>query len=310
MRPHVTRSSLRPSAVLLGVACAAGFAGSSAYGGVLAYALTEGDGLVSFDVDNPARLVESVQTLSIPHTIGIDFRPSTQRPVIAAIGGLNDRQLTFYEANNVAGFGYFNVLERDVRPDPTDTTNPYDPSTGVRGTRFGVDFDDVRDRIIVVSNNRNVYTVSFEPGTFGQVTTGPDLFYAPGDRSANQTPNIVHIADGGPVLYGIDSALDTLVSLDILTGEVRTIGDLGSDLTALGGFDILASASGYEAFLEGQPSALGQSYLYRVNLTTGAATGALQIDGGELYDGLTVPEPATGLLAALGGLFAVARRRR
>jgi hypothetical protein len=93
-------------------------------------------------------------------------------------------------------------------------------------------------------------------------------------------------------LYGIDANTDQLVrigSVDVAdggasqsAGVVTTIGPLGVDTSGLAGFDIAANDNA--AYVVLTPEASIVSSLYRVNLTTGAATlaGAIPTGGGAL----------------------------
>ena len=149
-----------------------------------------------------------------------------------------------------------------------------------------------------------------------------NLAYAAGDPNQGKNPSVValgylNVASGGaPTLYGIDTGLDTLVTINpTSTGTLHTVGALGVDATGLTGMDI--SDNGI-AFANIELPSSSVSNLYALNLATGAAT--LQgriIDGVEVRDIATevgvsfvLPEPGSIALVACMGLFAGARRRR
>jgi hypothetical protein len=146
-----------------------------------------------------------------------------------------------------------------------------------------------------------------------------DLFYGPADPNFGVDPNVVssaytnNVADALTTqLYGIDSGLNILVTQANNAGTLGTVGPLGVDIIATGGFDISGTTGiAYAAF---QPTNAAQSSLYTINLATGAATNLGVIDGGLVVHALTVapaiPEPATLALASMAlAAIPLVRRR-
>lgn len=186
------------------------------------------------------------------------------------------------------------------------------------GFSFGFEYNPIASssaRFDILSDlNQNLGAVST-----GNSINRPNLAYAIGDINAASDPNIVGIAytnnvvgATSAILYGIDSGLDILVTIDALTGELDTVGPLGVDVKADVGFDISgASGIAYAAMVRTTSS---QSELFTIDLATGAASSAGPIGGGIVVTGLTVqvPEPATLFLAAaqLAMTLAASRRRR
>ncbi len=99
-------------------------------------------------------------------------------------------------------------------------------------------------------------------------------------------------------LYAIDATTDTLlIQNPPNNGTLVPVGALGVDTTDLVGFDISAHDNvGYASLTSGA----GVSSLYRVNLTTGAATLVGAIAGGPLVD-LTVVARGVPMVALRGG---------
>jgi hypothetical protein len=229
--------------------------------------------------------------------LGIDFRPSTGE--LFALGSTGES----YTINRSSGIA-------------TRITGSF-VSPSLSGFSFGYDFNPVTDRIRVVSEaNQNLV---LNPNTGLVQSAGPNLFYAAGDPHAGVDPNVVDAAysnnfPGAPTtqLYGIDTALDILVLQNPTTGALTTVGNLGLNATAAGGFDISPSGWAYAVLL---PAGSSQSSLYTINLNFGFATPVGQIDGGVVITAMSVlpvPEPTTfGLtLFAAVACQAIRRRRR
>jgi len=131
------------------------------------------------------------------------------------------------------------------------------------GTDFGMDVDPVANRIRVLTNADENFTL--DP------LGGPESV----DGALNPAnPNLVACAytnnfagAGSTVLYAIDSVSDTLVTVSPAAGTVAAVGALGVDTSAAAGFDITAANLAYAALEVG-----GVTGLYTVNLATGAAT--------------------------------------
>jgi hypothetical protein len=184
-------------------------------------------------------------------------------------------------------------------------------SPTLSGTKFGVDFNPIPDRLRVVSDAEQNLRIN--------VGTGATI----NDAALNPAGNIVEVAYSNnfasatsTTLFGIDSAAGTLVTITAPNagGPITTVGSLGLG-TALNqniGFDITPSGIAYAAVTTG-----GSSRLYTVNLTTGAAT-PVTSNGGVIGSGLTsfvgvtvVPEPASiGLLGVAASGLLMRRRRQ
>ena len=182
------------------------------------------------------------------------------------------------------------------------------PGNGLFGF-FGGDFNPVVDRIRETSDinsNRR-----FNPSDGTLTATDTNLVYAVGDPHFGAVPAVVNIAysnntagAGTTTLYGIDSTQNTLVTIGSPggspvspnSGQVFTVGALGVNPTNFGGFDIQQGTNvGYAAL-----RVSSSSQLYKINLTTGAATLVGTIGGGtDPIDGLTVAMGPTAACADL-----------
>lgn len=192
-------------------------------------------------------------------------------------------------------------------------------SGSLDGVNFGFDFNPTVDRVRLVSDTGTNFRIN--PIT-GAAVLPPDLelAYVAGDPNAGKNPNIVAIGYTNNVptasttaLFGLDSGLNTLVTFagNPNAGQLVTVGSLGLDFTSVAGLDISASNVAY-AVLE--PAAGSVSYLYSINLATGAATQLGLIGGGfEVRDialALPIPEPASLALLGLAVPALLARRKK
>lgn len=243
--------------------------------------------LLSWDSASPGSIASGsfVSGLQSNETIvGIDFRPTTGE--LYALGTSS----RLYTLNTSTGAA-------------SAVAGPFSPL--LNGFSFGFDFNPVIDRIrVVAETNKNTV---LNPITGAVQATATDLFYGPADPNFGVDPNVVgssytnsFVGAASTQLYGIDTALDILVTQANSAGTLGTVGPLGINATAVGGFDISGTTGiAYAALL---PSGSSQSNLYSINLLTGAATNLGQIDGGIIITAIAVvpaiPEPATLALAA------------
>ena len=234
--------------------------------------------------------------------LGIDFRPATGQ--LYGLGSTSQ----VYTIN--PGTGAVTAVGGSFAP------------PALSGFSYGFDFNPVIDRIRVVSEtNQNLV---LNPNTGALQLAATNLFYGPADPNFGVDPNVVDAAYSNNFdtavatqLYGIDTGLDILVTQANNAGTLGTVGPLGLNVSAAGGFDISGTTGiAYAALL---PAGASQSSLYSISLLTGLATNLGQIDGGIVITALTVapappsggiPEPATISLIALGLIGCVASRRR
>jgi hypothetical protein len=255
--------------------------------------------LLSWDSASPGSINSGsfVSGLQSNETIvGIDFRPATGK--LYALG-TSSRLYTLDTATGAA----------------SAVAGPFAPP--LNGFSFGFDFNPVIDRIRVVAETNTNYVLNPDTGAVQLVAT--NLTFGPADPNFGVDPNVVNSAYTNNVvgavatqLYGIDTALDILVTQANNAGTLGTVGPLGFNATGVGGFDISGSTGiAYAALL---PSGSSQSNLYSINLATGTATNLGQIDGGVIITAISVvpaiPEPATLALASMAlAAIPLVRRR-
>jgi hypothetical protein len=255
--------------------------------------------LLTFDSSSPNNIQSGVFVNGLQSNetlLGIDFRPATGQ-----LYGLGSTS-RLYTINPTTGLA-------------TAVGGQF--ATLLSGFSFGFDFNPTIDRIRVISEtNQNLV---LDPNTGAVQLVATNLFYGPADPNFGVDPNAVDAAytnnfpgAGSTQLYDIDTGLDILVTQTNNAGMLGTVGPLGLNVSAAGGFDISGvTGTAYAALL---PSGSSQSNLYTVHLGTGLATLVGAINGGLVISALTVapvvPEPASIALVAmaLAGMFAVRRR--
>lgn len=199
-----------------------------------------------------------------PGNVLINVGPASPNVILSAIG-LKSLQ----GGENILAIDYQASTKELFAIGSASRLYRIDPQTGecslvsgfafTAGTDFGMDVDPVADRIRVLSNADENFTL--DP-LGGPPTVEGTL------NPAN--PNIVACAYANNVpttLFAIDSVSDMLVTVSPASGTVAAVGALGVDTSNSAGFDITAANLGYAAL-----EVAGVTGLYMINLATGAAT--------------------------------------
>lgn len=277
-------------------AAAVSLLAGGAAAGESVFAVTDNMTLVSWDSDTPGTIDSGVAInglASNEQIRGIDFRPATGE--LYALGSFSNLYTidTATGAATLVGGGFAG------------------PDTTLNGSSFGFDFNPVIDRIRVVSEADQNLVLNPDTGGATRVT---DLFYGSGDANEGTDPNVVASAYTNSFagttttqLYGVDTALDILVTQANSAGTLGTVGSLGVDVNDTLTFDI-SGTSGI-AYMTVQDAALARSTFWAIDLTTGNATMLGEIGGGAVVTAMAVV-PAPGTLAGFLGAAGVAARRR
>lgn len=277
--------------------------------------------LIRFDSATPGTINQRVRitgTQSGESLRGIDFRPATGELYLLGItrrfqygsepdshwGGTTTYTTRIYKLNTTTGA---------ATQVGTGFTDP-----ALRGSWSGIDFNPVVDRLRYVNDlnqNMRIHPDTGAPIDFDPITPGiqPDLnlAYAAGDPNAGRNPDVTAVAylnadndpTTGTTLYGIDTRRDVLVTHNPPNnGTLNTVGALGVNAGVLAGFDIETVGTQNTAYAALQTSSYGwggygddggwgfggSSSLYRINLTTGAATRVGRIGSGDSVVGIAV----------------------
>ncbi len=234
-----------------------------------AYALTDTNRLLLFNVNTPGTILRNVQITGLQpgdDLLGIDARPATGE--LFGVG----RSGRVYVINPVSG--------QATPVSPLAAIPGYGPSEEI-----GMDFNPVVDRIRIVSDlgtNRRLNpntgaTAAIDPNLNGATTSATGAAYT------NNFPGTA-----GTTLYDISPAIDSLViQAPPNNGTLTTVGPLGVNTSVAVGFDIVTVGgvnSAYASLTVGG----NVSRLYTINLGTGAATLVGPIGSNQLVFGLAI----------------------
>ena len=281
--------------VLAAAAAIAALAGTSH--AELVYGVTDTQSLIAWDSTDSTVIRSGVAIQGLAQNeriLGMDFRPANG--VLYALGSFSNLYTLDIGTGAVSLVGNFAGTD-----------------TSLNGSSFGFDFNPTIDRIRVISDADQNLVLNPDTGGATRVT---DLFYGPGDSAEGTNPNNVASAYTNSFagatstqLYGVDTALDTLLTQANSAGTLATVGPLGVDVNDMLSFDI-SGVTG-QAYMSVQAADLTRSTFWTVDLTTGEATMLGQIGGGALVGAIAVvPAPASVLVLAGAGGVALGRRRR
>lgn len=232
-------------------------------------ALTDNNMLVFFNSATP----QDTDTLNVTGVdgtlLGIDFRPANGK--LYALSSSNK----VYTIDTGSGQA---ILASTLSM----------PFTG--RARSGVDFNPFADRLRITGSNGQNFRVNVDTG---DVTMDKTLNFVAGDTNQKITPSVTASAytnnvagTTSTVLYDIDAMLNALaIQNPPNDGGLQTIGGLGIDFAAVGGFDIFTDSRGLNTAY-----ALSGSDLYTLDLATGSATFRGTVNGGG-FQGLAVVLP-------------------
>ena len=178
-----------------------------------------------------------------------------------------------YGVGNAGGIYRFNSANSTVATFVNSLTVP------LSGTRFGVDFNPVPDRLRIISDTGQNLRHNVNPG--GTTINDTALSYTPptvatGVTGAAYTNNDLD-ANTATTLYDIDSTMDQVViQSPANSGMLAATGRLTLDTTSNVGFDIYSTIrGGMTVDNEGYATLTAtdnSTQLYSINLLTGRAT--------------------------------------
>lgn len=242
--------------------------------------INNGTVLFTFDSASPGTVLRARTITGLragDRIAGIDYRPASPR-LLYGLG--SSGQLYLINRNTGQAFAVGS---------PT-------PLVGAPAASVGFDFNPSVDRIrVTTSFGQNL---RLNPDTGALAGTDGALAYATGDSGSGTRPLIVagaytnNVAGGTPTtLYVIDANRGVLATQGSVnsapvspnSGTLFTVGSLGVRTNTAVGFDI--SAQGEVLATLTNPATFVTS-LYRINLSTGAATLVGALSGNATYEGL------------------------
>lgn len=248
--------------------------------GPVVLGLTDNGRIVAFRPATPTTLTLDVGLAGLnanETVVGIDFRPRD-----GLLYGITSaaRIVTIDAATGVT------TVKATLAADPADTSLPY---AGMVGTMFAVDFNPVADRLRVISDRGQNLRINVDTGatiTDGALNRTGATPMVTAAAYTNSVPNAA-----ATQLFDIDTESDNLALQNPPNdGSLVNVGPLGVAASGDAGFDIGGGANGI-ALAALRTVAGGPSSLYRVDLTTGAATPA----AGSANPALSVAGPGQGL---------------
>ncbi|WP_313167086.1 DUF4394 domain-containing protein [Massilia oculi] len=223
--------------------------------------LSDDNRLLGFKIASPNTIDTNVAITGLAGgetLVGIDVRPKD-----GMLYGLTStaRLVTIDPATGAA------TVKATLSADAADTTAPY---TAMQGTTFAVDFNPAADRLRVISDSGQSLRINVDTGattTDGNINRAG---VAPRVVAAAYTNSIPNAAS--TQLFDVDGASSVLALQNPPNdGTLVDVGPLGVTVAGAAAMDIGGGENGL-VLVALRTTAGGPSSLYRVNLTTGAAT--------------------------------------
>jgi hypothetical protein len=190
--------------------------------------------------------------------VGIDYRLRTTTNLSGQLYGLSNLgNLYLIDTSSGAATGRLALKALS-----TDLTSPY---TALVGSKFAVDFNPAADRLRVISDMGQNLRIDVDTGN---TTTDGTISGVAGAviSGAAYTNSFQRPAAGTTTLYDIDQTSNQLLLQNPPNdGTISSVGALGVILGANGSMDIAGGSNGLVLASNG-------TALYRINLTSGAAT--------------------------------------
>jgi hypothetical protein len=264
------------------------------------YGVTSTGRLVTFDREDPAldTAIAITGMQSGETALGIDIRAGGSTPGQLYALGSTGRIYTVDTTTGVA------TQKSQLAADSSDTSDPF---TALSGTEYGVDFDDVTDRLRVVSDNGQNLRIDVDSGA---TITDAALTSGGASRAGiNGAAYTNAFADAcRSKAYFIDSTTDELLTTsDANGGALTVVGPLGVDASAVSDFEIATAADGTNTgyavlVVSGAPTS------YQIDLSNGTAASAgpiTRLDDNEVVRDTAIAPPATAPTQDPGDVFAL-----
>lgn len=253
--------------------------------------------VVSFDRSVPtgAKLVSNVAVSGLAsgeNIVGFDVRSNSATTGNTKLYVITDKN-RLYTLDPSTGFVASPLaLKAGTATTATNCTAPA-AFSALSGTQFGVDFNPAKDRLRVVSNTGQNLAINVDDGS---VTVDCPVNIASGTTpvisgAAYINTSASSSAAASTTLYYIDAGTDNLyTTASPGTGTLTLVGALGVDIGAINGFDIdgVAGNIAYLVATVGSGTESGNTFLYTIDLSNGAATAKAKFTSGEALRGLAI----------------------
>jgi hypothetical protein len=249
-------------------------------------AVTGSGKLIRFTTGAPGTIISNVTVTGIDasQTLrGLAFRRSTgQLYVVGAVGGTGPVAASLYLLNPATG----------AVTKIADITSPQ-----LAHPSFDLGIDPSTDQMHILGSTGQ--HLRLNPNTGAVLAVDTPLAFATGDTHFGATPGIVgaDFTPGlAPTVYAIDKTIDSLVRvgsvgglpLNSSSGQLTTIGALGTDTEGLTGLDFSPAGVGYAVL---NPATGSSSNLYVIDPLSGHATSLGQIGVAEQVRDIVVAVP-------------------
>lgn len=243
--------------------------------GITIHGLTANNQLLSFKAGKPNEVTTPVTITGLVSgdtILGIDYRQRVSKENATKSGLLY----------GLSKLGNVYTINRDTGVATLSTSIKAADGTPIAlsGTTFAVDFNPVVDRLRVVSDTGQSLAVNVDDGiTAINGSINSSSVIPPKVAAVAYTNSFsAETAPSGTTLFDLDLANNLLATQNTMTGQLTTIGTLGITLGNTTAFDIAGGDNGL-ALASVTNGSANTSTLYRVNLTTGATTLAVSVNG-------------------------------
>lgn len=241
--------------------------------GAIIQGLSNNNRLVSFKLNKPneTNTVAITGLASGEILVGIDYRLRTdvagKSGVLYGLSNLGN----LYTIDTSTGAAS-NRMALIAAAD--DTTLPF---TGLNGNNFAVDFNPLADRLRVISSTGQNLRINVDTGA--TITDGNLNGLINTQVTAAAYTNSYQGTISSTALFDLDNTSNRLLQqIPPNDGNLVNIGALGITLGMDSGFDIAGGDNGLALAAVADASG-NTSNLYRINLSTGAATPAIAVSG-------------------------------
>lgn len=241
------------------------------------YLVTSANRLVGFNRTSPgtAAISNAITGLAAGESVAdLAFRPNDGLLYALIVNGTAGRIVTIDPTTGVS------TAVSTLTADAGDATAPF---TGLSGTRFGIDFNPVPDRLRVISDAGQNLRINVATGA--TITDG-NLNGAAAGATATAYSNAFNAACR-TMQFALNADTDQLFLQNPPNdGTLTAIGGLGVDATSTAGFDIATSATGTNTAFALLNTFNGSAF-YQISTATGTATlvSAVTLDAGETASG-------------------------